>query len=180
MATLEDRLQTVMDYVEAWTSRTTYEADSNFTQPTSPYCTVKLINENDYDFDVAEDTDGFHQVVRGLTRLDYSIQAIGGDAVAGTSANKVLHRLLASFKADLPRETLEKEEIGVILIGDVIDISTEVGGTIEDRAALTITLSASIAETFDFQTAIKAGVEVDPGFDPPNKLTIPEEPECPV
>lgn len=180
MATLEDRLQTVMDYVEAWTGRTTYEADSGFTQPATPYCTVKLILENDYDFDVADDIDGFNQTVRGLTRLDYSIQAIGGDAAAGTSANKVLHRLLSSFKADLPREALEREEMGILSIGDVIDISTEVGGEIEDRAALTIGLSASIEETFDFETATTIGVEVDPGMDPPNNLTIPDEPDCPV
>lgn len=181
MATLEDRVQTLADYVEAYTGRATFLADSNFTQPGTPYCTIKLINSNFSDKDIVTDTDGFHQEVRGLARLDYSIQAIGGNEVAATGAFRVLKILTLSFQADLPREALTTQGIGVVEIGEVRDASLVVGSNIEDRAMFILGVSASIPETYNFDTATQIEAELDSGVEPANSIVAPQDPpDCPA
>lgn len=180
MATLEDRFQTVADYVETYTGRPTFEADSNFTQPDEPYNTVKLINESGYQHDTKEDIDGITEEVRGLSKLTYSIQSIGGDASAGTGSAQILKRLKSSFNADVPRRVLTDEKIGILEIGNVIDISAITHSEIEDRSSLTITLSASIAEIFDYESSTETQLDINAGLDPVQTVIIPDEPDCPV
>jgi hypothetical protein len=181
MATLEDRLQTLRGYVETYTSRPAYIADEAPTQPDLPYCTVKLINIKTFHHDTKRDIDGITEEVRGNKNLTYSIQAIGGDDAAGTGASQVLERLSSSFEADVPKRVLTDQEIGIIEVGDVTDISTVVGSIIEDRALINITLNASVPEVFDYESATDATIEVDTGVDPVQTITIPpDEPACPV
>lgn len=181
MATIEDRNQSIADYVEAHTGRTTLIAESGFKQPETPYCTVKLIDINYYQHDIAEDLDGFTEKVRGLAKLVYSVQAIGGDDSAGTGANKVLHRLVASFSASLPRQSLAADEIAVQEIGKVTDVSMTVASRIEDRALVNLGFSASVAEEFAFDSAIETGIEIDAGIEPDQQLTVPtDQPDCPA
>lgn len=181
MATLEERTQTIADYVETYTGRSTFITDSNYTQPDTPYCTVKIIDITYSEKDIVEDVDGFSEKVRGLARLTCSIQAIGGDESAGTGANKVLHRLKASFTASLPRQVLEAEEIGVQILGKVTDLSIVVGSKIEERALINIDLSASIAETFTFDSATEVNIDLDAGPDPAQQITVPQDPpDCPA
>lgn len=181
MATLEDRLQTFRGYIETYGNRPAYVADAAPTQPTNPYFTVKLITLKTFHHDTKEDIDGITERVRGLKSLTYSIQAIGGDEAGGTGATFALERLSSSFEADVPQRVLTDQEIGVVEVGDITDISTVVGSKIEDRAAMIVTLNASIAEIFDYESATEATIEVDPGLTPVQTITIPpDEPACPV
>ncbi len=181
MATLEDRIQSIRQYVADYAGRATYIAESGFTQPTSPYCTIKQIDVKHYHHDVAEDLDGFNERVRGLVDLTFGVQAIGGDEPAGTGANKVLHRLIASLTASLPRQQLEADEIGIKEIGNVTDISIVVAGRIENRAVVNLVFSASVLEDFAFDSAIKTNIDLDAGMDPAQQITVPQEPpDCPA
>lgn len=181
MATLEQRFQTFRTYVETYTGRTTYEADSGFTQPNPPYCTVKLILAKPYQHEVNRDIDGITEEIRGLTTLSYSVQAIGGDVEAGTDSLQTLKRLALSFSADVPQRFLTDQGIGVLDVGEVLGVSTITGSKIEDRSSMIITLSASVPEVFDYESATEATIEIDPGVDPAQTITIPpDEPACPV
>jgi hypothetical protein len=175
MATIKDRLKSVASYVETYTGRETLLEDSGFVQKIDAYATVKLIANVSYQHDTKMDIDGLNEEVRGLRKLSYSIRAIGGEA------DDDLHRLKSSFDADVPLRSLTDQGIGVLVIGDVTDTSLVVAGRIEERAVLTITLSASVPEIFDFESATEAQVEVDPGLTPTENLIIPTDtPDCPV
>ena len=179
MPTLEDRNQSIADYVEAYTGRGTFISESGFAQPEGEYCTVKLIVNIPYHHEVKRDIDGVTEETRGLRKLTYSVKAIGGDVNTGATA--ALHRLQSSFEADVPRRTLTDQEIGILETGEVTDISILVGSRIEDRAFLNITFSASMSEIFDYESAIESEIEIDPGVEPAQTLTVPTDPpECPV
>lgn len=177
MPSVEDRTQTLRGMVASVTGRPTYVADGSFAQPAEKYCTVKLIGHRSFEHDTVEDTDGFHQKVRGLATLDFSIQAIGGNEEDGTGAVQALRRFFTSLCADLPRETLLRAGMGVSSIGQVVDISAVIAGRIEDRAAVIISIIASCEEIFDFDSATQAEITINE--DPP--VAAPTDPpDCPA
>lgn len=175
--TQEDVVQAMANWVAKWTGRTTYIAESGFTQPATPYCTVKALADRSPSFDIVELTSITSEKVRGLVDIDFEIQAIGGDESAGTGAMSVLGRLARARHASLPRQELEVVGIGPNSADGPRDISMVVGGIIEDRAVMIMTVSCSINQTFVMDTSMEAEINIEGEtiISPPDPVPCPAE-----
>lgn len=162
MATITE----VQDFFVAWlvevTGREVQIANSGLSQPRIPYIVIQVMMRDSPDHDIVTVAqDGLSETVRGLGRLDMSIQAIGGGPA--DHPIRVLQKFYNSMSTNERILNLNESGIGISGSDTIRDISTESGRTTELRALLNISISTSSPDTFTITSAttVEGQIEAD-------------------
>jgi hypothetical protein len=163
------------------TGRPTFIKDSNFTQPSDPYCTVKAITDQNVVHDQSEIISDTQETVEGRFLVDFSIQAIGGNFGTGNDPADHLKKLVNSTRAEKYILQLDENQIYYSRAGAITDISTKVGETTERRETVLLTFYVTTSDTFDIDTSKEAEVTLkdEQRAAEITFISPPEEPICP-
>lgn len=162
--------------------RTAVKAPYKGPQKQVPYITYKVFKINGYAYDIetktctgVEPDIQMHSGMRGLTRVEYEVEAIGGDDYFA-----VLKRLESSFRSTIFLDKLSAVEFGGFGFSEVteaIDTSAPlINAVFEDRAQLSVSFYMALSENFDidhFDHADFTIIEEEKEYS--KTITIPEQ-----
>jgi len=178
--TLEEANAHFKTYLQLITGRVAVKAPYKGPQKHDPYITYKVFKTNGYAYDIetrtctgVEPNVAMHSGMRGLTRVEYEVQSMGGDHMS------VLKRLESSFRSTIFLDKLTAVEFGgfgLCEVTEAIDTSAPlINSVFEDRAQLTVSFYIALSENFDidhWDHADVTFVEEEKGYS--KTITIPK------
>ena len=172
----------IEDYVFSWavsvTGRPGLIGNEGVQAPEEPYVSVMavLVDNPDHDI-VSTSVDNLSETIRGMYRVDMSLQAIGG----GSSNNpySALSRFVKSMESNERQLSIREFGAGISGVEPIRDISTVSGSVTERRALLMFSVFASEPVTFDIYTAETVSGSIADDTDKTIDFSVPpDEASC--